>query len=141
MSQTCPYCRFTIPSGAIVCGHCGAEKRTIVTEPYDPEIQSGLFTAIFGLAFGIFLAWSNDAKFTGYLIGAVLGFIGGWFMPLLNKLFQAAIGAGIGLVIGILITSIFSLKGTIGIIVFVVCAGLGGLVGYFYEKTEDQWFR
>jgi hypothetical protein len=79
--------------------------------------------------------------FKGYLISSVAGFIVGWFAPLVFKLFQAAIGAGIGLVIGILIANIFGLERVAGITALVICAGLGGLAGYFHEKTEDKWFR
>ena len=62
----------------------------------------------------------------------------GFFSPLLDKLFKAAIGLIIGVVIAAIATSIFDIK---SIIPMVICGLIGLIAGFFYEKTEDQWFR
>ncbi|MEY4283571.1 MAG: zinc ribbon domain-containing protein [Betaproteobacteria bacterium] len=146
MSQKCPYCRFSIPSDAIVCGHCGAEKRTVVTEPFDPSIvsEAGAVMGAIALAlaawFGLLstFPWFPEHSIKGVLLGAVAGAVLGFFSPLLDKLFKAAIGLIIGVVIAAIATSIFDIK---SIIPMVICGLIGLIAGFFYEKTEDQWFR
>ena len=137
MSQKCPHCRFTIPSDATVCGYCGAEKRTVVTEPYNPENQAGIFGAVIGAVLVAFFAWSNTKTFKGLFGGLIIGFIVGWWLPLISKLISAVIGAVIGLVIGLIISKIFSW----GLIPMAICSVIGFFAGYFHEKTEDRWFR
>ena len=137
MSQQCPHCRFHIPDGAIVCGHCGAERRTIVTEPYNPENIAGLIPAVLGLFVGAFIGWKLEKSFKYLFLGAVLGLIIGFWLPLVKKLIYGFIGAAIGVFIGAVIAMIFSWG---GVIVY-VCAVIGFFMGYFHEETEVIWER
>jgi hypothetical protein len=135
MSETCPFCRFSIPDGAVVCGHCGAEKRSVPVENTDTD-----GSAVLGL------------------IVAVIGGVGGWFV---YSTWQAALmGAGGGFVLGM--WGNFLMRAGKGLIIGAICAALfyfifsffdwpkvggviGFVIGFFSGITkpthEDRWFR
>ena len=51
MSQQCPFCRFNIPDGAVVCGHCHAVKKRKPPSDFDGNFFCGalLLVQIFAL--------------------------------------------------------------------------------------------
>ena len=71
MSEVCPFCRFHVPDGAVVCGHCGAEKRSVpITETNtDGNFVVGLIVAALAAGGG----WYFEGTWKAALIGALGG--------------------------------------------------------------------
>jgi hypothetical protein len=135
MSQTCPFCRFSIPDDAVVCGHCGAEKRSVPIADTDTDGSAGfgLVAAVIGGVAGWFLYSTWQAVGIGAVGGFILGMWGNFLMR-----------AGKGLIVGAICAAIFYF-----IFSFFDWPKVGGVIGFvigFFSGLakpthEDQWFR
>ncbi len=135
MSQTCPYCRFSIPDGAVVCGHCGAEKRTVALEETDTDGNAGV-----GIVVAIIAAvgaWFMFGNWKAVGIGAVGGFVLGMWGDFIMR---AGKGLVVGAICAVIFYFIFSFFGwpKVGALIGFAMGFLGGISK---ETTEERWFR
>jgi hypothetical protein len=84
MSENCPFCRYYIPEGATVCGHCGAVKRRVSADKISFAGDNFGLSAFLALAVFIlnFLAWKNSFLFS-LLFAAIIFVIVFWFEAIL----------------------------------------------------------
>lgn len=135
MSQTCPFCRFSVPDGAVVCGHCGAEKRTVpITENNtDGNPVVGVIVAVLA-AVG---AWFFFETVKAVIIGAIGGFVFGMWGNFIMRAGKGLILGAIFAAIFYFIFSLFDWPKTGGVIGFII----GFFSGISKPTTEERWFR
>ena len=74
MSQQCPFCRFNIPDGAVVCGHCHAVKKRKPPSDFKGNFCGAL---LLGQILALFLWFKTHIDFADWILITIFSAISG----------------------------------------------------------------